>query len=47
MAGQDFSIDTKLIHAGEPTPRIAGAVSMPIFQTAISDAITRASLATR
>lgn len=28
-------IDTKLIHAGEPSPRIKGAVSMPIFQSAI------------
>jgi cystathionine beta-lyase/cystathionine gamma-synthase len=28
------SLDTKLIHAGEPKPRILGAVSMPIFQSA-------------
>jgi len=28
------SIDTKLIHAGEIRPRIAGAVAMPIFQSA-------------
>jgi len=28
------SIDTKLIHAGEPSPLIEGAVSMPIFQSA-------------
>ena len=27
-------LDTKLIHAGEPKPRIEGAVSMPIFQSA-------------
>jgi O-acetylhomoserine/O-acetylserine sulfhydrylase-like pyridoxal-dependent enzyme len=27
-------IDTKLVHAGEPSPRIAGAVEMPIFQSA-------------
>jgi cystathionine beta-lyase/cystathionine gamma-synthase len=27
-------LDTKLIHAGEPKPRIQGAVSMPIFQSA-------------
>jgi len=27
------SLETKLIHAGEPEPRIAGAVSMPIFQS--------------
>jgi cystathionine beta-lyase/cystathionine gamma-synthase len=26
-------IDTLLIHAGEPSPRIAGAVAMPIFQS--------------
>ncbi|MEW6743822.1 MAG: PLP-dependent transferase [Planctomycetota bacterium] len=31
----DRSIDTKRIHAGEPQPRILGAVSMPIFQTAM------------
>jgi cystathionine beta-lyase/cystathionine gamma-synthase len=28
-------IDTKLIHAGEPRPRIQGAVEMPIFQSAM------------
>jgi cystathionine beta-lyase/cystathionine gamma-synthase len=28
-------IETKLIHAGEPEPRFAGAVSMPIFQSSI------------
>src|SRR5262245_44582383 len=27
-------LETKLIHAGEPQPRIQGAVSMPIFQSA-------------
>src|SRR5215831_17714298 len=27
-------LETKLIHAGEPKPRIMGAVSMPIFQSA-------------
>ena len=26
-------LETKLIHAGEPVPRIQGAVSMPIFQS--------------
>lgn len=26
-------IDTQLIHAGEPSPRLAGAVAMPIFQS--------------
>lgn len=28
-------IETKLIHAGEPEPRIKGAVSIPIFQSAM------------
>ena len=28
-------IETKLIHAGEPEPRIMGAVSLPIFQSAM------------
>ena len=27
-----MSIDTDLVHAGEPSPRIAGAVGMPVFQ---------------
>ena len=27
-------LDTKLIHAGEPSPRVQGAVSIPIFQSA-------------
>lgn len=29
----DDGIETKLVHAGEPRPRIAGAVAMPVFQT--------------
>ncbi len=33
---RDFRrLETKLIHAGEPEPRILGAVSMPIFQSAM------------
>jgi cystathionine beta-lyase/cystathionine gamma-synthase len=28
-------LETKLIHAGEPIPRIAGAVEIPIFQSAM------------
>lgn len=28
-------IETKVIHAGEPRPRVQGAVAMPIFQTAM------------
>ena len=35
MARQYKRIDTKLIHAGEPKPLILGAVSMPIFQSAM------------
>ena len=27
------SLETKLIHSGEPDPRIGGAVSLPIFQS--------------
>lgn len=34
MARKFKSLETQLIHAGEPEPRIAGAVSMPIFQSA-------------
>jgi cystathionine beta-lyase/cystathionine gamma-synthase len=33
-SNQPDRIDTLLIHAGEPRPRIGGAVSMPIFQSA-------------
>jgi cystathionine beta-lyase/cystathionine gamma-synthase len=29
----EMRLDTKLIHAGEPTPRILGAVAMPVFQS--------------
>ncbi len=35
MAGTYRSIETKLIHAGEPEPRVDGAVVLPIFQTAM------------
>ncbi len=28
-------IDTKLIHAGEPEPRIEGALAMPVFQSSV------------
>src|SRR5689334_9901539 len=35
MAANSRRIDTKLIHAGEPRPRIQGAVEMPIFQSAM------------
>jgi cystathionine beta-lyase/cystathionine gamma-synthase len=35
MANNFKRIETKLIHAGEPRPRIAGAVELPIFQSAM------------
>lgn len=36
MAKSNFRyIETKLIHSGEPQPRIEGAVAMPIFQSAM------------
>jgi cystathionine beta-lyase/cystathionine gamma-synthase len=35
MQKEFASLDTKLIHAGEPDPRIGGAVAMPVFQTAM------------
>ena len=35
MARHYKCIETKLVHAGEPEPRIGGAVSMPIFQSAM------------
>jgi cystathionine beta-lyase/cystathionine gamma-synthase len=34
MAKNSNHLETKLIHAGEPHPRIEGAVSIPIFQSA-------------
>jgi cystathionine beta-lyase/cystathionine gamma-synthase len=34
MPENSMRIETKLVHAGEPLPRIAGAVQMPIFQSA-------------
>ena len=27
------SLDTKVVHSGEPSPRIAGAIALPIFQS--------------
>jgi cystathionine beta-lyase/cystathionine gamma-synthase len=35
MPNRSHRIETKLIHAGEPEPRISGAVTMPIYQTAM------------
>lgn len=33
MPERTRAIDTQLVHAGEPEPRISGAVAMPIFQS--------------
>ncbi|HEX4208929.1 MAG TPA: aminotransferase class I/II-fold pyridoxal phosphate-dependent enzyme [Candidatus Binataceae bacterium] len=33
MQKPEHGLETRLIHAGEPLPRIEGAVSMPIFQS--------------
>lgn len=33
MGTTPFKFETKLIHGGEPEPRICGAVNMPIFQS--------------
>ena len=33
MDAEDPRIDTQLVHAGEPRPRIEGAVVMPVFQS--------------
>jgi cystathionine beta-lyase/cystathionine gamma-synthase len=35
MTTNGKAIDTKLIHAGEPRPRVQGAVTLPIFQTSM------------
>jgi len=33
MSEKNMHIETKLIHSGEPSPRISGAVNMPVFQS--------------
>lgn len=43
MAKAFKHLETKLIHAGEPEPRIQGAVSMPIFQSAMFEYTGEAS----
>jgi cystathionine beta-lyase/cystathionine gamma-synthase len=35
MTKEYKSLETKLIHAGEPSPRVKGAVVLPIFQSAM------------
>ncbi len=37
MSDTSSSLETKAIHAGEPRPRIQGAVALPIFQTAMCE----------
>jgi cystathionine beta-lyase/cystathionine gamma-synthase len=32
---RELRFETRIVHAGEPTPRILGAVEMPIFQSAM------------
>ena len=34
MSGPFKRLETQVVHAGEPLPRIDGAVEMPIFQSA-------------
>ncbi len=43
MAKRYNQIDTKLIHAGEPSPRIKGAAVMPIFQSSTYESTDEAS----
>lgn len=33
MADRRYRLSTRLVHAGEPSPRIGGALSAPVFQT--------------
>ena len=33
MESRSVRFDTKLIHAGEPNPRVGGAVVLPVFQS--------------
>src|SRR5438067_6082517 len=35
MAKSSQRLETRIIHAGEPRPRIQGAICMPIFQSAM------------
>ena len=37
MASTLKHIETQLIHAGEPRPRILGSIAMPIFQSAMAE----------
>lgn len=36
---KDKHPDTRMIHAGEPEPRIAGAVAMPVFQSSTYESV--------
>ena len=35
MAQKNYKLSTQLVHAGDPVPRINGAVNIPVFQTAM------------
>ena len=39
MVKKFMNIETKLVHAGEPNPRIGNAVSMPIFQSSTFESV--------
>ncbi len=43
MSKTDRKLETKLIHAGEPEPRINGAVSIPVFQSSTFEYTGQAS----
>src|SRR5215467_327095 len=43
MSNTYKSIETRLIHAGEPQPRVCGAVAAPIFQSATFEYENQAS----
>ncbi len=43
MTKNTDSLDTKLIHAGEPRPRYGGAVVLPIFQSAMLEQVDGAN----
>lgn len=40
---REYSLETRVIHAGEPSPRIGGAITMPIFQSSTFESSQEAS----
>ena len=38
MKNKSYRLETKLIHAGEPRPRLAGSIITPIFQSTVFEA---------